>query len=139
MTPTADARDALAEAADRVLQHATDGNLPWVLPALAEALDQYCAALTDDPAAALRSRFQLALDIVDPGACNPSGIAHALIEACRSARDDGVSPASDAAVRLIVTQLAWVCRADSSVEDYGALLTECRRRLAEDGTPNNQV
>ena len=68
--------------------------------------------------------------IVNPGACNPSGIAHAIIEACREARAEGIGPAKDAAVRLMVTQLAWVCRADSDTDDYGTLLAECFRRAA---------
>ena len=32
------------------------------------------------------SRFRDALVIVNPGACNPSGIAHSIIEACREIR-----------------------------------------------------
>jgi hypothetical protein len=73
-------------------------------------------------------RFANALLIVDPGACNPSGIAHAIIEACQEARAEGVDTHRDVAVRLMVTQLAWVCRADSDTEDYGELLAACRRR-----------
>jgi hypothetical protein len=75
-----------------------------------------------------RRRFQTAIDIVKPGACNPSGIAHALIAACREARDAGIGPCNDPAVRLIVTQLAWICRADHDTDDYDALLEECRRK-----------
>ena len=75
-------------------------------------------------------RFTDALLIVDPGACNPSGIAYAIVEACREARAEGIGPKDDVAVRLMVTQLAWVCRADSYTEDYGELLAECRRRAA---------
>jgi hypothetical protein len=73
-------------------------------------------------------RFANALLIVDPGACNPSGIAHAIIEACQEARAEGVDTHRDVAVRLMVTQLAWVCRADSDTEDYGELLAACRRQ-----------
>ena len=79
---------------------------------------------------ARRNRFASALLIVDPGAVNPSGIAYAIIDACRDARADGVGTRDDAAVRLMVTQLAWICRADSDIEDYGELLAECRRRSA---------
>lgn len=75
-------------------------------------------------------RFANALLIVDPGACNPSGIAYAIAEACKEARDEGVSTKDDPAVRLMVTQLAWVCRADSDTDDYGALLAACRARVA---------
>ena len=77
-------------------------------------------------------RFREALQIVDPGACNPSGIAHAIVAACAEVRDEGGSTATDPAVRLMVTQLAWVCRADSMTDDYGQLLAECRRRAGEE-------
>ena len=79
------------------------------------------------------NRFREALQIVDPGASNPSGIAHAIVAACAEVRREGGSTATDPAVRLMVTQLAWVCRADSChINDYGQLLAECRRRLAEE-------
>ena len=80
----------------------------------------------------MANRHRRALLIADPGACNPSGIAHAIVEACQEARDEGASTQRDAAVRLMVTQLAWVCGADSDTADYAALLAECRR-LAETG------
>jgi len=73
------------------------------------------------------------LQIVDPGASNPSGIAHAIVAACAEVRREAGSMAADPAVRLMVTQLAWVCRADSChINDYGQLLAECRRQLAEE-------
>ena len=79
------------------------------------------------------NRFREALQIVDPGASNPSGIAHAIVAACAEVRREGGSTATDTAVRLMVTQLAWVCRADSShINDYGQLLAERRRRLTEE-------
>jgi hypothetical protein len=73
-------------------------------------------------------RFADALLIVDPGACNPSGIAHAIIAACQEARDEGEDVRTDPAIRLMVTQLAWICTADSDIEDYGELLRFCRER-----------
>jgi hypothetical protein len=33
------------------------------------------------------SRFRDALAIVNPGACNPSGIAHSIVDACREIRE----------------------------------------------------
>ena len=79
------------------------------------------------------NRLREALQIIDPGASNPSGIAHAIAAACAEVRREGGSTATDPAVRLMVTQLAWVCRADSChINDYGQLLAECRRRLAEE-------
>jgi hypothetical protein len=76
------------------------------------------------------NRFRDALVIVDPGASNPSGIAHAIIAACAEVRHEGGSTATDPAVRLMVTQLAWVCRANCSIDEYAQLLAECRRRVA---------
>jgi hypothetical protein len=88
------------------------------------------AAQAVAPTRPASKRFADALLIVDPGACNPSGIAYAIAGACREARDEGVSTKDDPAVRLMVTQLAWVCRADSNTDDYGALLAACRDRVA---------
>ena len=79
------------------------------------------------------NRFREALQIVDPGASNPSGIAHAIVAACTEVRREGGSTATDPAIRLMVTQLAWVCKADSChINDYGQLIAECRRQLAEE-------
>jgi hypothetical protein len=90
-------------------------------------------AQTGDPA--IPNRFREALQIVDPGASNPSGIAHAIVAACAEVRREGGSTAKDPAIRLMVTQLAWVCRADSChINDYGQLLAECRRQFVEDTT-----
>ena len=86
--------------------------------------------MADSPRPAGANRFRDALVIVDPGASNPSGIAHAIIAACADVRDEGGSTATDPAVRLMVTQLAWVCRANCSIDEYGQLLAECRRRVA---------
>jgi hypothetical protein len=85
-------------------------------------------AVQPAPVTARRNRFANAVLIVDPGAVNPSGIAYAIIDACRDARADGIGTRDDAAVRLMVTQLAWICRADSDTKDYAELLAECRRR-----------
>ena len=78
------------------------------------------------------NRFRDALVIVDPGASNPSGIAHAIIAACAEVRDEGGSTQTDPAVRLMVTQLAWVCRANWDTDEYGQLLAACRQRVSEE-------
>ena len=85
------------------------------------------AATTPPPA----KRFANALLIVNPGAVNPSGIALSIADACREAREEGVSTRDDAAVRLMVTQLAWICRADSDTEDYSQLMEACRERAGQ--------
>src|SRR5215470_9697172 len=84
------------------------------------------------------SRFRDALVIVNPGACNPSGIAHSIIEACRGIREHEpkVSTADDPAIRLMVYQLASVCGvavADYALERYIADEAACKERLAELG------
>jgi hypothetical protein len=82
------------------------------------------------------SRFPDALVIVNPGACNPSGIAHSIIEACREIREyePNGSTVNDPAMRLMVYQLASVCGvADYALERYIADEAACKERLAELG------
>ena len=56
------------------------------------------------------SRFRDALVIINPGACNPSGVALSIADACREIRDhekvDTKSVCQDPAIRLMVYQLA---------------------------------
>jgi hypothetical protein len=76
------------------------------------------------------SRFRDALVIVTPGACNPSGIAHSIVDACREIREHAASTAQDPAVRLMVYQLASVCGvADYALERYMADEGACKERL----------
>jgi hypothetical protein len=82
------------------------------------------------------SRFRDALATVNPGACNPSGIAHSIVDACREIREHepAASTAQDPAVRLMVYQLASVCGvADYALERYMADEGACKERLAELG------
>jgi hypothetical protein len=82
------------------------------------------------------SRFRDALVIVNPGACNTSGIAHSIIEACREIREHepNGSTADDPAIRLMVYQLASVCGVgDYSLERYIADEAACKEHLAELG------
>jgi len=82
------------------------------------------------------SRFRDALVIVNPGACNPSGIAHSIIEACREIgqHEPNGSTADDPAIRLMAYQLASVCGvADYALERYIADEAACKERLAELG------
>ena len=78
-------------------------------------------------------RHRAALDIVDPGACNPSGVALALHIACRQAIAEGVSQRDDPAIRLIGLQLAYLLRVDRilDTEEYGRLIEHCRARAEE--------
>jgi hypothetical protein len=71
---------------------------------------------------------------ITEGACNPSGIAHAIISACREIRDQpGYSGTDmirqDPAIRLMVHQLAYLCgvaEIDGDVLTYGKLLDACK-------------
>lgn len=65
----------------------------------------------------MATRFTDALAIQD-GACNPSGIAHALVNACRECIDEGKSQREDPAVRLIVHQLAYICGVSSGIGGF---------------------
>ena len=75
-------------------------------------------------------RHRAALDIVDPGACNPSGVALALHTACRQAIAEGVSQRDDPAIRLIGLQLAFLLGVDRVLDggEYGRLIAHCQAR-----------
>jgi hypothetical protein len=84
------------------------------------------------------SRFREALAIVDPGACNPSGIALSIVEACSEIREHETSGTEemcqDPAIRLMVYQLASICGvAEYALELYIADETACKERLSELG------
>ena len=84
------------------------------------------------------SRFRDALAIVDPGACNPSGIALSITEACREIREHETSATKalckDPAILLMVYQLASICGvAGYSLERYIADEAYCKERLAQLG------
>ena len=78
-------------------------------------------------------RHRAALDIVDPGACNPAGVALAVHTACRQAIAEGVSQRDDPAIRLMGLQLASLLQVDRILdsEEYGRLVEQCRARAAE--------
>ena len=78
-------------------------------------------------------RHRAALDILDPGACNPSGVALALHTACRQAIAEGVPQRDDPAIRLIGLQLAYLLGVDRVLDgkEYGRLIERCRARAEE--------
>ena len=78
-------------------------------------------------------RHRTALDIVDPGASNPSGIALALHDACRQAIAEGLSQRDDPAIRLIGLQLASLLNVDRilDADEYSRLVEECLARAKE--------
>jgi hypothetical protein len=81
-------------------------------------------------------RYRDALAIQE-GACNPSGIAHSIIDACREiydAKGGTDTIRSDPAVRLMVHQLAFLCgvaEIDDSLMLYGELVKACKVAASE--------
>ncbi len=77
-----------------------------------------------------RNRFRNA-DLIQMGACNPSGVARALVEAIDQAREERIDPREDAAVRMICHQLAFllgVGEIDADFSLYSRLADECREK-----------
>ena len=74
------------------------------------------------------NRFRDAILIVDPGACNPSGVALAIHNACRSVIAENGNQRTDPAIRLMVTQLAFLVNGNSDLDynEYSQLLDACR-------------
>ena len=75
-------------------------------------------------------RHRAALDIVDPGASNPSGVALALHDACRQAIAEGAPQREDPAIRLIGLQLAHLLGVARILDpdDFDRLVGQCRAR-----------
>jgi len=71
---------------------------------------------------------------IQQGACNPSGVARALVRAIDEAREenpDTDAVRADPACRLICHQLAFlmgVGRIDSGEDDYSALIRACEEK-----------
>jgi hypothetical protein len=86
------------------------------------------------------SRFRDALVIINPGACDPSGVALSIADACREMREyektDTRAVCQDPAIRLMVYQLAHlfgVAGAQYDVVHYINDEATCKERLAELG------
>jgi hypothetical protein len=75
--------------------------------------------------------------LIQQGACNPSGIALTLHNACVEAMQEGKGTkgvCEDAAVRLIAHQLAFlvnVAELDASLTEYGRLTLICQNNGTE--------
>lgn len=85
----------------------------------------------------MAKRHEQALAIQNPGACNPCGIALTIVEAVRETRDEGKNACKDAAVRLMVHQLASICNigeidiSTDGLDVYRRLTEECVERANE--------
>jgi len=83
-------------------------------------------------------RFKIARGILDPGAGNPSGICHAILEACDELREDPNHSTKkiceDVAVRLMVYQLSAICGVALIEQDhnrFNELWRECLREASK--------
>ena len=92
---------------------------------------RYPCDLPDD-----HDRHRDALLIVDPGACNPSGVALSLFNACRQVIAEGGNQRTDPAVRLIVTQISYLTNshADLDYDEYKALIEACKAKTGGSAT-----
>ena len=81
-------------------------------------------------------RHREAVLIVDPGACNPSGVALSLYNACRQVIAEGGNQRTDPAVRLIVTQISYLTNshADLDHDEYRALIEACKAKAGGSAT-----
>ncbi len=84
----------------------------------------------------MTQRYRNALAIQE-GACNPSGIAHSIVEACTEMRAEpdhtGTDEiCTDPAIRLMVHQLAFLVGAfeiENDFEAYTKAADACREKL----------
>lgn len=75
---------------------------------------------------------------ITQGACNPSGIALSIVEACREIRSEPNHTAgtaqitSDPAIRLMAHQLAFICGLGDNIElyEYIQLSVACQEAAA---------
>lgn len=72
---------------------------------------------------------------IQGGACNPSGIALSIVEACKEVRAEPnhtgtTGLTGDPAIRLMVHQLAFICGVGSGVEGFAKMpdYSECTRQ-----------
>lgn len=114
-------------------QHAWYQELNEVIERVRDQLSEQRMA-TNFPPKPKRHRDALT---IQGGACNPSGIALSIVDACREIRrDPGTGTAQitgDPAVRLMVHQLAFICRADDARlgPEYDALTRACEEGANE--------
>ncbi len=86
----------------------------------------------------MSKRHRDAYYIQNPGACNPSGIAHSIVKACQEIRDNPLHQGTceirnDPAIRLMVHQLAYLCNVaefDQEMTAYSAAMDYCEAQDA---------
>jgi hypothetical protein len=80
-----------------------------------------------------RQRFHDALAIVDPGACNPIGVAHSFIEGAEIVNLEGTDAVcNDPALRLMVDHLAHLMHVRGmSSKAYATCVAICKEKAGE--------
>lgn len=71
---------------------------------------------------------------IQKGACNIRAIARTLVKAADAAANEGMRQEEDAAVRLIVHQLAFLAKTtviDNESSEYNKLMDECEAKAKE--------
>jgi hypothetical protein len=86
------------------------------------------------PIARPRPRQLNALAIWSPGACNPSGVAHSIVEACAEAMEEPghtgtAALCTDPAIRLMVYQLAALMGMEPMAFNVGEAVADCHHAL----------
>lgn len=137
-----DAAAALAAAAAAVIQGDTDGLVSSVGD-LSTALAYFETAVAGNhpsppivsPSSGPR-RFADALRMIDPKAQNVCGLATCLLSASAEVVAERGIPPLDPAVRLLASQLIWVCGVDGTDHDFSDLIAECHRQVqAQQSSP----
>ena len=130
-----DAAVALAAAAAAVIQGGKDGLVSSVGD-LSTALAYFETAVAGSqrghPAVSPFTsprRFADALRMVDPKAQNVCGLATCLLSAGAEIVAERGIPPRDPAVRLLASQLIWICGVDGADHDFSDLIAECHRRV----------
>lgn len=84
----------------------------------------------------MTKRHRDAIAIVE-GACNPSAMAISLISACKECIETNVTQRDDAAVKLIASQIAYVCGIWNGVDNWNTgyfldCIAECEKIVKEE-------
>jgi hypothetical protein len=153
-----DAANVLAAAATQVVDRWAAGDLAGAVRGLSDALQYFENARSNDPEAPGREavseafleppsskpprrpprRFSAALEMIDTRAQNVPGIAHGIIAACVEVVAEHGMLTKDPAVRLLASQVAWICEIDIDNDVFAALLNECHRRSKDQAAGPSQ-
>jgi hypothetical protein len=74
------------------------------------------------------NRYDNALSIQNPGACNLSGISRTLVESIVECHAENGDPRTDPAIRLIVHQMSHLTGIGDNFTDYAECMHQCKIR-----------